>query len=153
MANLDLTPAIAAYLKATPAITNLLGDGANSIIPAFNLIGDTFPSDIRLPCIVLKDNGTYGRAADLPFAQATPLLQVYDSVGAPNQASYAVIDRIIWECIHALDKQTIPTNASYYNSLEIQWDNYISASLFDDRFKLIVKWVRFRSFLVINTRF
>jgi hypothetical protein len=152
MANLDLTPAIAAYLKATPAITNLLGDGANSIIPAFTLIGNTLPADIRLPCIVIKDNGTYGEARRLPFSDTTPLFQVYDSLGAPNQVSYATIDKIVWECIHALDKQSIPTNASYYSAMEIQWDNYISASLFDDKLRLPVKWVRFRAFMVINTR-
>lgn len=152
MANLSIVPAAANKLAATTNITSVLPNGANGIIPAFNLLGDTFPSNLNLPCIVLKDGGTYGQARDLPFTQQTLMVMVYDTAPSPNHISYSRIDQLVWECIAALDRATLVMEASYYSLFSIEYDNYISGDLFDTNFRLPYKAVRFRAFMATHTR-
>lgn len=150
--NQDLIPSIANFLKANAAVTSLLANASDSIIPTQVLQSDNFPQLINLPVIMIQDNGTYGIGRDLPHFQTTVNLRVYDSAQSPNTTSYARINKIIWECINALDRQTVVSNASYYADFEIQWDNYISRDMWDEAYKLPVKVVRFRCFGATSIR-
>ena len=152
MTDLSLLPAVANKIKATSDIIAELPQGTSGVIPASSLVGTTFPTDLKLPCIVVQGGGIYGLARDLPHMQEIVLVRVYDLSPAPNHAYYGNINRLIWKCIATLDRQPLVMESSYYNLFELQFDNYISREDFDQAYKLPFRLARFRAFTVTNLR-
>lgn len=131
-----------AKLVTRSSLMAYIGNDPNRIIPAGRLTQGNVGS-VTLPCLVLEDLGVSGSAHERPFFTDKFNVKVYDSLLAPTGVSYVTIDLILAEVVEALRHTTLDYQASYTNSFEVYFDNYISPDRVDQFVQLPCKYARF----------